>query len=168
MEALKIAQDFQATGAVKDEDISLAHDNTPAANKVDRKQVEEGNLVRVVMQALEKRLGKSGPIQPLSGPETSATSMAIDFLIQELDGLLDSATTSLPATEINAHPVETAQEAERQRRMEAARLAMMDDLMGDQQDRMDDMDDIMFGKGGIPDKAPDNAAVIDFDVDLFS
>jgi hypothetical protein len=37
MDALKIAQDFQTTGAVRLEDRSFAYDATPAASRVDRK-----------------------------------------------------------------------------------------------------------------------------------
>ena len=99
MEALRVAQDFQKTGVVDDKDTSLAYDSTPAAHKVDAKEVDEGNLVNVIKQALEKRLGNAttttttptgssdavGKIQALSGPETSATLMATDFLLQELD-----------------------------------------------------------------------------------
>ena len=85
-DALKIAQDYQATGAIRQEDQSIAHDATPAANRVDRKQVDQGNLVNVVMQAMEKRLGKGeNGVTPLTGPETSAASMATDFLLEELD-----------------------------------------------------------------------------------
>ena len=86
-DALKIAQDYQQTGVIKQEDQSLAHDATPAANKVNRSQVEQGNLVNVVVQAMEKRLGKAaeGSITPLTGPETSASAMAADFLLEELD-----------------------------------------------------------------------------------
>jgi hypothetical protein len=51
-------------------------------------QVEEGNLVNVLAQALEKRLGKGTKsedrITPLSGPETSATAMVTDVLLKEL------------------------------------------------------------------------------------
>eukprot|EP00977_Amphora_coffeiformis_P028583 scaffold36189_cov160-Amphora_coffeaeformis.AAC.2 len=95
-DALKIARDFQETGAVSEKDMSLAHDATPAANKVDRKQVEEGDLVNVLKQALEKRLGKgdNARVQPLSGPETSATAMATEFLIQELGEFLKKGPTN--------------------------------------------------------------------------
>ena len=43
--------------------------------------------VNVLKDALGKRLGKmtGGVPTPLSGPETSATVMASDFLLEELD-----------------------------------------------------------------------------------
>ena len=86
MEALRIAEDYQSTGVLQIDDTSFDTDATPAANKVDRKQVEQGDLVNVVLEALGKRLGKAdGKVTRLSGPETSATIMASDFLLQELD-----------------------------------------------------------------------------------
>ena len=86
MEALKIARDFQETGVVSASVQSFENDNTPMANKVDQEQVEQGNLVNVIQQAVEKRLGRlSGEgATRLSGPETSATIMASDFLLSEL------------------------------------------------------------------------------------
>ena len=60
MEALRVAQDFQKTGVVKDEDVSFEFDSTPAANRVEMEQIEGGNMVNVVMQALEKRLMGGG------------------------------------------------------------------------------------------------------------
>ena len=48
--------------------------------------MEEGNIVNVILDALRKRLGKSGePMEALNGPETSATVMASDFFIAELE-----------------------------------------------------------------------------------
>lgn len=101
MEALRVAQDYQQTGVVKQEDMSLAYDATPAVNKVDGSQIEQGDLVNVVAQALEKRLGKKhdgegGRITRLSGPETSAAIMASDFLIAELDKVIGSADSHKP------------------------------------------------------------------------
>jgi len=94
MDALRIAQDFQESGVVKQEDISFAADATPAANKVDGKQVEQGDLMNVVKEAMKKRLGKGDngdiSVTRLSGPETSATIMASDFLLAELDKIADS------------------------------------------------------------------------------
>jgi hypothetical protein len=49
----------------------MEHDNTPAANRVDPRQVEGGTLVNVLTQVLEKRLGVTGEMATLSGPETS-------------------------------------------------------------------------------------------------
>ena len=87
IEALRIAEDFQQTGVLQAEDTSFAADATPAANKMSREQVEHGNLLNVVLQALEKRIGTdNGVATRLSGPETSATVMASDFLIRELEG----------------------------------------------------------------------------------
>ncbi|VEU44675.1 unnamed protein product [Pseudo-nitzschia multistriata] len=87
MEALRVAQDFQQTGVIKQEDTSFQNDATPAVNKVDSTQVDQGNLVNVIKQALGKRLGKDegSTATKLSGPETSATIMASDFLLAELD-----------------------------------------------------------------------------------
>jgi hypothetical protein len=86
MEALRVAQDFQDTGVLKVEDQSFMNDAMPAANKVDGQQIEQGNLVNVIKQAIEKRLGtNSGGVERLTGPETSATIMASDFLLNELD-----------------------------------------------------------------------------------
>lgn len=86
MEALRVAQDLQTTGAVATEDTSLMYDSTPAANKIDRKQIEGGNIINVVLQALEKRLvGADGVPQQLTGAETSAAMMASDFLLEHLD-----------------------------------------------------------------------------------
>jgi len=87
MEALRVAQDYQKTGIVKEEDMSFEFDTTPAANKVDEKQMEGGNMVNVVMQALEKRLigGEDGGCVQLSGTETSAAMMASDFLLSQID-----------------------------------------------------------------------------------
>jgi len=156
-DALKIAQDFQSTGVVSEKDTSLQQDATPAANRVDRRQVEEGNLVNVLLQALEKRLGKSNErILPLSGPETSATAMATDVLLEQLDAVAANgsggatATATMVKTETEAPPkVEekkppgaTTDDAAvdhdgaipeeiaraKAQRMEAARAALFDDL----------------------------------------
>merc|ERR550539_471205 len=89
MEALRVAQDYQKSGIVKEEDMSFEFDATPAANKVDKKQIEGGNMVNVIIQALEKRLmgGEDGGCVQLSGTETSAVMMASDFLLSEMDKL---------------------------------------------------------------------------------
>ena len=125
MVALKIAQDYQQTGKVSSKDMTFENDATPAANKVDSRQIEQGNLINVIKQALEKRLGISGIVTPLNGPETSATVMAGDFLLQELDRIA------------SAPPAPTA-----------AHRALMDDVMGLDDDAEAEMD-IMFGGGGI-------------------
>jgi len=84
MEALRVAQDLQSTGVVAKEDTSLVHDSTPAANKVDLKQIEGGDMINVVMQALHKRLtaNNDGNTVLLTGTETSAAMMASDFIIE--------------------------------------------------------------------------------------
>jgi hypothetical protein len=89
MEALRIAQDYKETGEVAEEDRDLVHDATPAANRVDREQVEGGDVVKVILQAIDKRLegGDEGGVLRLSGPETSAAMMASDFLLQHLNEL---------------------------------------------------------------------------------
>jgi len=97
MEALRVAQDFQQTGVIKQEDTSFLNDATPAANKVDGTQIEKGNLVNVVKEALEKRLGKeSGKVTRLSGPETSAAIMASDFLLAEVEKIIASSDPPSP------------------------------------------------------------------------
>jgi hypothetical protein len=89
MEALRVAQDLQTTGIVAEKDMSVIYDSTPAVNKVKREQIEGGNIVNVVLQALEKRLvgGEDGGHQQLSGAETSAAMMASDFLLEYLESL---------------------------------------------------------------------------------
>jgi len=86
MEALRVAQDLQVEGAVRDEDTSFMYDSTPAANKVDRAQIDGGNMVNVIREALEIRLGKKGTDgHSLNGAQTSAAMMASDFLLEELN-----------------------------------------------------------------------------------
>ena len=169
IDALKIAQDFQATGTIAAQDTSLRHDNTPAANKVDRRQVEQGNLVNVLLQALEKRLDMG--VCTLTGPETSATALATDVLINALEDLISTDTSSIGAatttTTTTASLVSTTSDIEsdipddiaraRQARMDAARRSVMEDLMGDnnklaattKDTPVDPMEEILFGRGGI-------------------
>lgn len=94
IEALRVAQDFQKTGVVKQEDTSIASDATPAANKVDGNQIEQGDLVNVLSEAIKKRLGRgdngTGLPTRLTGPETSAAIMASDFLLKQLDAIADA------------------------------------------------------------------------------
>ena len=88
MEALRIAQDYRETGEVAEEDRDVVHDATPAAARPAKEQIEGGNIVNVVLEALEKRLGigeGEGVPQPLAGPETSAAMMASDFLLDHLN-----------------------------------------------------------------------------------
>ena len=89
MEALRIAQDYKETGSIDEKDRDIVHDATPAANRVESDQLEGGDVVRVILQAMDKRLegGADGGGQRLSGPETSAAMMASDFLLQRLDEL---------------------------------------------------------------------------------
>eukprot|EP00545_Synedropsis_sp_CCMP1620_P000781 CAMPEP_0119016238 /NCGR_PEP_ID=MMETSP1176-20130426/11890_1 /TAXON_ID=265551 /ORGANISM="Synedropsis recta cf, Strain CCMP1620" /LENGTH=550 /DNA_ID=CAMNT_0006969579 /DNA_START=116 /DNA_END=1765 /DNA_ORIENTATION=+ len=133
MEALRVAQDYQQTGVVQSQDLSFEGDATPAANKVDAQQIEQGNLINVIMQALEKRLGlsDSGSVTRLSGPETSATIMASDFLLAELNVII---------------------EQQRSKPQSAAHQYLLDDVMGNEsttQQRDDDEMDVLFGGGGI-------------------
>jgi hypothetical protein len=172
-DALKIAQDYQETGSLKKEDTSMEYDATPAANKVDRRQVDQGNLVNVVIQALEKRLGKgsfsSAGITPLSGPETSATALATDILIREL---LDRRTRSTVVHDAPSPPLVKEQlgdvgiydeiEKARLQRMNAARLALLSDFDDDASNLnrvnsigSDPVTDVLFGKGGIPNQSDD-------------
>jgi hypothetical protein len=185
-DALKIAQDYQTTGTVDTKDTNLYDDSTPAANKVNRQQVEQGNLVNVIIQALEKRLGKSknsATISPLSGPETSATAMATDVLIQELLDIaekkssssssattLSSSTTTTTTTATQNKNVNNNNDDEeeipidiilaRQKRLEDARRAILGDNEPNTQQRqqqfgqtVDPMTDAMFGTGGITKQA---------------
>jgi hypothetical protein len=173
MDALKIAQDFQITGEVAAHDTSLQHDSTPAANKVDRRQVEDGDLVTVILQALEKRLNQG--ISTLTGPETSATALATDVLMDELDHLIsidvasttaatdDSKIAPLPlpipivssvAADGTMIPDEIARA--RQARIDNARQSVLDDVIGETNaipttfGKADDpVDEVLFGKGGI-------------------
>jgi hypothetical protein len=177
IDALKIAQDFQATGTVSAKDTSLRHDATPAANKVDRRQVEEGNLVNVLLQALEKRLDMGACT--LTGPETSATALATDVLINELEDLISldtSTTTTIGTSEATAEaanppssppivvsesniPDEIAKA--RQARLDAARRSVMEDLLGDSSkvtkgSSVDPVEEILFGRGGIGENKGDD------------
>jgi len=116
VDALKIAQDVQETGQAQANDRNLANDKTPVANRVvDKKQVEEGDLVTVMCQALEKRLGKSenstGPVA-LTGPEMSVTSMASEYLLQALDEIVRNDADSTETTQSPAPGVPTAKEEE--------------------------------------------------------
>jgi hypothetical protein len=174
IDALKIARDYQETGSLKAEDTSMAHDNTPAANKVDPRQVEGGNLVNVLMQALEKRLGVSSSaaaMAALSGPETSATAMAVDFLLQQLDDIADGKVV-----EVAEDPQESLEtpEGRRQARIVAARRAMLEEMAGEaapdpgNRGFGDPNSEVLFGRGGVPEKEIDNAAVSDdFDATRF-
>ena len=95
MEALRVANDLQVAGVVSEQDTSFAFDSTPAANKVDRAEVDGGDMANVVLQALELRLGRragtgvggGGRGGPLDGARTSAALMASDFLLEELERL---------------------------------------------------------------------------------
>jgi hypothetical protein len=117
---------------VQSADLSFEGDSTPAANKVDSKQIEQGNLMNVIKQALEKRLGigDGGAVKALSGPETSATIMASDFLLSELNSIV---------------------EQQRSKPKSAAHQYLMDDVMGNAylQQQQDDESDILWGGGGI-------------------
>lgn len=164
-DALKIAQDFQATGVVRQEDMSLAHDATPAVNKVDRRQVDQGNLVKVVLQAMEKRLGKAaGQPMPLTGPETSATAMASDFLVEELNRIVSqedsSAHDPISVTAAAGSDVETDElRRMKDNRLEEARKAIFEDLRASEKGSSrsperfstarDPITAALFGKGGV-------------------
>ena len=93
MEALRIAQEYQEAGAVTLDDSDFSTDLTPSANKVKASEVEQGDMVKVLLDALRKRLGKAGdPRIGLNGPETSASAMAVDFLMKELE-IIESGST---------------------------------------------------------------------------
>jgi hypothetical protein len=194
-DALKIAQDYQQTGVIDKKDMSLAGDATPAANKVNAEAVEQGNLVKILQQALEKRLGKTAAasaddsgavVKPLTGPETSATAMASDFLIKQLDqmatliakdegtsitgpGPKAPSTASTNASDNNNNndvPPELL--AARKKHLEKARRALLSDVAGGGDDDEDDDDDsydsergnqmsnVMFGRSGVMPRSDDD------------
>merc|ERR1711935_773507 len=104
LEALRVAQDYQNTGEIKIDDASFTNDATPAANKVDGKQIEQGDLVNVVTQALSQRLGmETGSFTALTGPETSAAIMASDFLLKELNRVIDDGSENEPKATTENH-----------------------------------------------------------------
>lgn len=135
MEALRVAQDLQTTGVVADEDKSFVFDSTPAANKVDRKLIEGGNIVNVMIQALEKRLqvGPDGKDSALSGAETSAAMMASDFLLEHLKELES-----------------TPQKREIKTNAMAQNYFDVDDDFAPGKVTEEDEGNILFGGGGIP------------------
>jgi len=164
IEALRIAQDYQETGIVNEEDTSVVYDATPAANKADKGQLEHGNLVNVLCDALQKRLGinengKTAAFTQLSGPETSVTIMASDFLIKELISIIKKSSSSNTATEEEKAEKEIekqklASDQRKKKSIEAAKRALLADFdepssigMGEQ--RGSEELDVMFGKGGI-------------------
>jgi hypothetical protein len=192
-DALKIAQDYQQTGVIDKKDMSLAGDATPAANKVNVEAVEQGNLVKILQQALEKRLGKTptsttagSVVKPLTGPETSATAMASDFLIKQLDQMAaninadgdgstsspgPTAPSSAAAAAVSTTSTDSAGDAPppellaaRQRHLDAARRALLSDVAGggdEDEDRYDsergnEMSNVMFGRSGVMPRSDDD------------
>jgi hypothetical protein len=122
----------------------------------------------VLLQAIEKRLGKG--YSTLTGPETSATALATDVLVNELDDLIsssneitiDSSPDITPpvipafiASDGTAIPEEIVRA--RQARIEAARKLVHGDLASnfDVQESSNDgrfqdpSEEIYFGRGGI-------------------
>uniref|UniRef100_A0A7S1BFT2 Uncharacterized protein n=1 Tax=Corethron hystrix TaxID=216773 RepID=A0A7S1BFT2_9STRA len=85
-EAIRIAQDLQ-DGKLDQKDIALEYDDTMAVNKLDQREIDGGDMVKVVQQALEKRLGG----QSLNGAETSVTLMATDFIVDSLRQVIKDA-----------------------------------------------------------------------------
>lgn len=135
MEALRVAQDLQSTGVVANEDTSVIFDSTPAANKVDRSQIEGGNMMNVILQALDKRLkkGSDGSFSALSGAETSAAMMASDFMLEHLDELLTTPPKrKIPVSTMAEHYFDTEDDFDPTKVTE------------------EDEGDILFGGGGIP------------------
>jgi hypothetical protein len=111
--------------------LSFEGDSTPAANKVDSQQIEQGNLMNVIKQALELRLGigDGDAVKALSGPETSATIMASDFLLSELNSIV---------------------EQQRSKPMSVAHQHLMDDVMGSENlQQQQDETEVLWGGGGI-------------------
>lgn len=176
IDAIKIAQDVQATGKAKDSDTNLANDATPVANRVvDQSQVVDGDLVRVLSQALEKRLGKDdGVPKALSGPETSATSMASEYLLQALDQVAESnggveapeESSESASDESSDVPPEIA--AARKAKMDEARRMLMSDFAEDSlgpsaDERGSEINDVLFGGSGV-----DARTDADDDMDAFN
>lgn len=147
IDALKIAQTFQETGRVAEHDTRLEYDATPVANKVNN---SGGNLVKVLLQALERRLGKDDCIAPLTGPVTSAAALAADALLDELH----IRATPPPEEESSLEDGTPAEiEHARKLRMAAARAAVLDDYTPEAASalsgRGDAMQDVLFGRGGV-------------------
>jgi len=144
MEALRVAREFQDTGMVNPNDQSLLMDATPAVNKVDGKLIEQGNLVNVICEALDKRLGKTSGegVQRLTGPETSATIMASDFLLGELKRITTDGPTRRRQSSSSSS-----------QGLSAAHQAIMDDFEdpaeGDGRDDL--MGQVLFGRTGLMD-----------------
>ncbi|KAL7513012.1 hypothetical protein ACHAXN_010347 [Cyclotella atomus] len=133
MEALRVAQDLQVQGAVRDEDTSFMFDSTPAANKVDRSQIDGGNMVNVITQALEIRLGQE---DVLNGAQTSAAMMASDFLLEELSKIQEKYPGDAKAKEIP-------------RRGYAAAYGF--DMLDDEDEELEDAQmSALWGGGGVP------------------
>jgi hypothetical protein len=103
MEALRVAQDLQETGVVAEKDRSLKHDATPSVTKLDSRQIEGGDIVNVVLQALEKRLGagEQKGVSKLSGAETSAAMMASDFLLDHLEEIEQNPPSPTSPDKVN-------------------------------------------------------------------
>ena len=82
IEGKKIArEEGKALGVVTD--IQEDEDGAaPTAKRLDRSQLGEQDMVRVILQALELR--STGG---LNGAQTSAALMASDFLLKELNGI---------------------------------------------------------------------------------
>jgi hypothetical protein len=140
MEALRVAQDYQQTGILNEKDTTFEYDTTPAANKVDRNaQIEGGNMVNFLKYALSKRLKG----ETLSGPETSATVMASDFLLEELERIVQVGNDNAL---VESNRIASTEE---ERRLEAKRM-ILQDLQGESDTGTDRNElDAMFGKGGI-------------------
>ncbi len=115
VEAFPVANDLQVDGAVRARDALFALDTTPVANRVDGRQIDGGDMVNVILQALEIRLGHGGSRDnnddddngsggdgdddeqrqrrgggggggsPLSVIQTSAAMMASDFILDKLE-----------------------------------------------------------------------------------
>lgn len=93
-DALSMARDMQALAETEGEGVvdRIVQDNVgkreeiAAANTIAEKETEGANLVNVLKQALEKRIGGD----KLNGAESSATLMATDLLIEELEKIARS------------------------------------------------------------------------------
>jgi hypothetical protein len=100
-------------------------------------------------------LGKSGPMQPLSGPETSATAMGVDFLLQEL-ARIETQPVVVAAEEpdlsglTDDEIMELAIKNARLERIAAARRLIMEDMAGEPEKGDESLPgDILFGRKGL-------------------
>jgi hypothetical protein len=137
-----------------EKDTSFEFDVTPAANKINRDaQMERGNMVNVLKEALTKRLQGHA----LSGPETSATVMASDFLLEELERIVEMGGTATSTTTTSSSSTIGIPLTKEERMLEAKRM-ILQDLEGDGIESGNAGDELnaMFGSEGITTRKSDD------------